>query len=78
MIFAQSGFFRHNLAACPQDVNGSANKELVRPALGYLIQFGTPKVHFFKMNLKRCREGQLDLYQAITRMKLDVGWLFWV
>ena len=26
-----------------------------------VVQFGTPKVYFFKMNLKRCRKGQLNL-----------------
>ena len=31
-----------------------------------VVQFGTPKVYFFKMNLRRFRKEQLDLLQAIT------------
>ena len=55
------GFLRRNLAACPQDVKESAYKELVRPILEYVVQLGTPKVYFFKMNLRRFRKEQLDL-----------------
>ena len=64
-IFAQrltgSGFLRRNLAACPLDVKESAYKGLVRPILEYVVQFGTPKAYFFKMNLRRFRKEQLDL-----------------
>ena len=55
------GFLRRNLAACPRDVKESAYKGLVRPILEYVVQFGTPKVYFFKMNLRRFRKEQLDL-----------------
>ena len=55
------GFPRRSLAVCPQDVKESAYKGLVRPILEYVVQFGTPKVYFFKMNLRRFRKEQLDL-----------------
>ena len=55
------GFLRRNLAACPRDVKESAYEGLVRPILGYVVQFGTSKVYFFKMNLRRFRKEQLDL-----------------
>ena len=48
------GFLRRNLAAYPRDVKESAYKGLVR-------QFGTPKVYFSEMNLRRFRKEQLDL-----------------
>ena len=35
-------------------------------AWSMVVQFGTPKAYFFKMNLRRFRKEQLDLYQAIT------------
>ena len=41
---------------CPQDVKESAYK-----TLSMVVQFWTPKVYFFKLNLRRCRKGQLDL-----------------
>ena len=47
------GFLRRNLAACPKAVKESAYKGLV-------VQFGTPKAYFLKMNLRRCRKRQLD------------------
>ena len=52
------GFLRRNLAACPRDVKESAYKGLVRPILEYVVQFGTPKVYFFKMNLRRLKKEQ--------------------
>ena len=55
------GFLRRNLAACLLDVKESAYKGLVRPILEYVVQFGTPKAYFFKMNLRRFRKVQLDL-----------------
>ena len=55
------GFLRRNLAACPRDVKESAHKGLVRPILEYVVQFGTPKVYFFKMNLRSFRKEKLDL-----------------
>ena len=36
-------------------------RELVRPVLEYGVQFGTPQVYLFKKNLRRYRQGQLDL-----------------
>ena len=44
-----------------RDVKESAYKELVRSILEYVVQFRTPKVYFFKMNLRRFRKEQLDL-----------------
>ena len=55
------GFLRRNLVACPRDVKEPANKGLVRPILEYVVQFGTPKVYFFEMNLRGVRKEQLDL-----------------
>ena len=55
------GFLRRNLSACPQYVKMSAYKGLVRLVLEYVVQFGTPQVHFFKRNLRRYRKWQLDL-----------------
>ena len=58
------GFLRRNLAACPLDVKESAYKGLVRPILqawSMVVQFGTPKAYFFKMNSRRFRKEQLDL-----------------
>ena len=55
------GFLTRNLAACPRDVKESAYKGLVRPILEYVVQSGTLKVYFFKMNLRRFRKEQLDL-----------------
>ena len=54
------GFLRRNLAAFPQDVKESAYKALVRPVLEYGSSVWDPKEYFFKMNLRRCRKGQLD------------------
>ena len=31
-----------------------------------VVQFGTPKAYIFKMNLRRCKRGQPDLWLAIT------------
>ena len=55
------GFLRQNLAACPLDVKESAYKGPVRPTWSMVVQFGTPKVYFFKTNLRRFRKKQLDL-----------------
>ena len=37
-----------------------------------VVQFWTPKVYYFKMDLGRFRKEQLDLKQAITPMKPGV------
>ena len=55
------GFLRRNLSACSQDVKESSYNGLVRPFLSMVVQFGTPQVYFFKRNLRRYREEQLDL-----------------
>ena len=37
------------MTACSQEVKESAYKGPVRPVLGYVVQFGTHKVFFFKV-----------------------------
>ena len=47
------GFLRRNLAACPLDVKESAYVQ----SWSMVVQFGTPKAYFFKMNLRRFRRA---------------------
>ena len=35
-------------------------RDLCVQSWSMVVQFGTPKAYFFKMNLRRCRKGQLD------------------
>ena len=55
------GFLKSNLAAYPRYVKETAYKGLVRPIQEYGSSVWTPKVYFFKMNLRRFRKEQLDL-----------------
>ena len=56
------GFLRRNLAACPRDVKKSwLTKDWYVQSWNIVVQFGTLKVYFFKMNLRRFRKEQLDL-----------------
>ena len=55
------GFLRRNLAECPLDVRSRLTKDWYVQSWSMVVQFGTPKAYFFKMNLRRFRKEQLDL-----------------
>ena len=59
--FKALGFRRRNLVACLQDVKESAYKDLVRPVLENGSSVWDPQSILFKINLRMCRKGQLDL-----------------
>ena len=54
------GFLRQNLTPCPKDVKEWFKKDWFALFCSTVVQFGTPRVPFFRTNLRKLKIEQLD------------------